>query len=217
MPTRRSRGRSGEFTIRIIAVQEKIVPPKSPLFSRQLGDFENEEALRAKLRKRLEEDALEQAKNEAHGKAIETLIKDNPFDVPPSRIEAFIDYMMEQAAREQRPGEPLPTREEISRRYREIAVRTIKRQRIIDYIAHKEKIAATQEEVDAEIQTACRAIQPAVRNDQADAPAERHDAAHQGGSPRTENARFPDSSFPVLRKSKFTMELCVHELVEMTH
>ena len=37
------------------------------------------------------------------------------------------------------------------RKYREVAERTIKRQRIIDYIAQKEKIQATQEEVDAEI------------------------------------------------------------------
>lgn len=144
-------GKGGEFTIRIIAVQEKIVPEVSS-FLKKLGDFENEEALRAKLRKQLEEDVLQQSKDEAHGKAIETLIKQNDFDVPPSRIEAFIDYMMEQAAREQPTGRPLPTREEISRKYREIAEKTIKQQRIIDYIAHKEKIQATQDEVDAEIQ-----------------------------------------------------------------
>ena len=143
-------GKSGEFTIKIVAVQEKKIPPV-PSFLKQLGDFENEEALRADLRKRLEHDALEQAKNDAYGKAIDALVKDNPFEVPPSRIEAFFDYLMEQASTERRPGEPLPTREEIANRYREVAVRTIKRQRIIDSIATKEKIAATQEEVDAEI------------------------------------------------------------------
>jgi trigger factor len=45
----------------------------------------------------------------------------------------------------------VPTREEISGRYRDTAVRAIKRQRIVDAIATNEKIAATQEEVDAEI------------------------------------------------------------------
>ena len=61
-------GKSGEFTIKIVAVQEKKIPPV-PSFLKQLGDFENEEALRADLRKRLEHDALEQAKNDAYGKA----------------------------------------------------------------------------------------------------------------------------------------------------
>jgi trigger factor len=143
-------GKSGEFTIKITAVQEKKFPPVSS-FLKQLGDFENEEALRAELLKRLEHDALEQAKSGAYTEAIDALIKDNPFEVPPSRIETFFDYLMEQAKAERRPGEPLPTREEVANRYREVAVRTIKRQRIIDYIATKEKIAATQEEVDAEI------------------------------------------------------------------
>lgn len=142
-------GKAGEFTIAIVAVQEKIVPPVASL--KQLGDIETEEALREKLRGQLEKDALENARNEARTEAIDALIKDNPFDVPPSRIEAFFDYLMEQAAHEQRPGEALPTREEIDKRYRDTAVRTIKRQRIIDFIADKEKIAATQEEVDAEI------------------------------------------------------------------
>jgi trigger factor len=59
--------------------------------------------------------------------------------------------MMEQATRKQPKGQPLPSREEFSRKYRDLAERTIKRERIIDYIASKEKIQATQEEVDAEI------------------------------------------------------------------
>lgn len=143
-------GKKAEFTIKIISVQEKVLPPVSS-FIKQLGDFENEEALRADLLKRLEHDAHEQAKNDAYAKAIEALIKGNPFEVPPSRIETFFDYLMEQAKTERRQGEPLPSREDIDKRYRDVAIHTIKRQRIIDAIATKEKIAATQDEVDAEI------------------------------------------------------------------
>ncbi len=143
-------GKAGEFTIIMKAVQEKVLPEVAS-FLKQLGDFENEAALRAELRKRLEHDALEQAKNEAYNRAIDSIIKGNHFEVPPSRIEAFIDYLMEQAKNERRPGEALPSREDVDNRYHDVAVRTIKRQRIIDFIATKEKIAATQEEVDAEI------------------------------------------------------------------
>ncbi len=143
-------GKQGEFTVRITGVQEKIVPVVSS-FLNKIGNFETEEALREDLRGRLETDALEQAKNEAYAKAIEILIRDNPFEVPPARIEMFIDYMMEEAQRQRRQGELLPTREEIEARYRDTAIRSIKRQRIINHIADKEKIAAAQEEVDAEI------------------------------------------------------------------
>jgi trigger factor len=143
-------GKKGEFTIKILAVQEKTLPSVVS-FLKQLGDFEGEEQLRAELRTRLERDALEQAKNAAYTEAIDLLIKDNPFEVPPSRQEAFFDYLMEQAKAERRPGEPLPAREEIAGRYRDVAIRTIKRHRIIDAIAAKEKVAVAQEEVDAEI------------------------------------------------------------------
>jgi trigger factor len=143
-------GKGGEFTIKITAVQEKSLPEVAT-FLKQLGDFENEDALRAQIRKNMEAEALEQAKNEAYTNAIDDIIKDNPFDVPPSRIEMFIDYLMEKAKNEKRQGETLPTREDVAVRYRDMAERTIKRHRIIDYIAAKEKIQATQEEVDAEI------------------------------------------------------------------
>jgi len=144
-------GKAGEFSIKIVSVQEKVLPEVDS-FLKKIGDFENEEALRAHMGKQLEAEAQHQATTDAHNKAIEALIKENDFDVPPSRIDIFIDYMMEQAAREQPKGQPLPPREEFMDRYRELAERTIKRQRIIEFIAAKEKIQATQEEVDAEIQ-----------------------------------------------------------------
>ena len=143
-------GKSGEFTIKITAVQEKVLPPIDS-FLKKLGDFENEEALRAHVRSRLDEDELQRAKNEAHSQAIEALIEGNPFEVPPVRIEHFIDYVLEEAQRERRQGEAIPSREDVAKKYHDVAIRTIKRQRIIDFIAAKEKIAATQEEVDVEI------------------------------------------------------------------
>jgi trigger factor len=143
-------GKGGEFTIKITAVQEKSLPEVA-VFLKQLGEFENEEALRVQIRKNLEAEALEQAKNEAYNEAIEDIIKDNPFEIPPARVEMFIDYLMERAKSKQRLGEALPSREEVVARYRDMAVRTIKRQRIIDFIAAKEKIQPAQEEVDAEI------------------------------------------------------------------
>jgi trigger factor len=143
-------GKGGEFTIKIIAVQEKSLPEVAS-FLKQLGEFENEEALRVQIRKNLDAEALEQAKNEAYNEAIDDIITANPFDVPPARIEMFIDYLMERANSEKRQGEALPSREEVVQRYHDMAVRTIKRQRIIDFIAAKEKIQPAQEEVDAEI------------------------------------------------------------------
>jgi trigger factor len=60
---------------------------------------------------------------------------------------------MEEISRYRRPSEPMPKREEIAEKYHDSAVRALKRFRIIDFVANKEKIKAAQEEVDREITT----------------------------------------------------------------
>jgi len=144
-------GKTGEFEVKIVAVQEKQLPEINEEFIKKLGNFADENALREDIRKNLENEEANKAKNEACDKAIDTLIKDNPFDVPEARIEQFIDYMYQEALRYNRNEAPL-SREDVAARYRDTAVRTIKRHRIIDYISQKENIKATQEEVDSHIQ-----------------------------------------------------------------
>jgi len=60
--------------------------------------------------------------------------------------------MTEEVKRYLRPGDALPTPEEIDQKYRVTAVRAIKRFKIIDYVSTKEKIKATQAEVDRQIE-----------------------------------------------------------------
>ncbi|MBN1757889.1 MAG: trigger factor [Chitinispirillaceae bacterium] len=145
-------GKTGEFTIKLTAVQEKVLPEINEEFLKKVGDFADETAFREKVRGDLEAEALKQAREEAHNKAIDSVIKENDFEVPPARIDQFISYMEKEAMRYRRPDEPAPQREELAEQYHDLAVRSIKRQRIIDAIAEKEKIRPTQKEVDAEIQ-----------------------------------------------------------------
>lgn len=144
-------GKTGDFQVKILSVQEKQLPEINEEFLKKLGNFADENALRDSIRKNLEDEEVNKAKNEACDKAIETLIKDNPFDVPEARIEQFIDYMYQESLRYNRNEAPL-SREDVASRYRDTAVKTIKRHRIIDFIAQKENIKASQEEVDSHIQ-----------------------------------------------------------------
>lgn len=145
-------GKVGQFQIKITAVQEKILPEVNEEFIKKMGNFADEAAFRANLKENLEKEELSRAKTEAQNEAIEKIINDNPFDVPPARVEQFIDYMYNETTRYNRPGTPLPPREEVAAHYQETAVKSIKRQRILDFIAAKENIKATQEEVDKEVQ-----------------------------------------------------------------
>lgn len=144
-------GKSADLTIKVKKVQEKILPEINEEFCKKVGNFSDEEALKETIKKDLEIREKDLARTEAHNKAIDALIESNDFEVPPSRIEYYLDRVMEDEAKHY-PAGKTPDREEISSRYRDIGIKTIKRYRIIDYIASKEKIKATQEEVDKRIQ-----------------------------------------------------------------
>lgn len=150
--TKELAGKEGFFSVVVKAVQEKLVPELSAEFLKKLGDFATPDALEAQVRKDLEQREKERAKNEAFAKAVDKLIDKNPFEVPEARVESYLDHMMEEMSRYQRQGELPPSREEIAAKYREVAVRAIKRYRIIDYVAVQEKIKATQAEVDRQIE-----------------------------------------------------------------
>jgi trigger factor len=150
--TKELAGKDAFFSVKILAVKEKIVPDLSEEFLKKLGDFANEDALREQVKKDLEHKELDRAKNEAYAKAIERLVDKNPFDIPESRIQSYIDHMLEELSKYARAGEAPPSRDEVAQKYRDTAIRSIKRYKIIDYVATREKIKPTQAEVDRQVQ-----------------------------------------------------------------
>jgi trigger factor len=144
-------GKSGEFTIKLLAVQEKVLPEINEEFLKKLGDIADEAALRDKIRQDIEAEEMKRAKEEAHEKAIDALIKENDFAVPPARIDQVIDYRIEEAKKYLQPGQPEPDRDQMKVQLHDSTVRFIKRQRIVDAVATGEKIKPTQAEVDDEI------------------------------------------------------------------
>jgi trigger factor len=145
-------GKAGEFSVAVISVQEKILPEVNEDFLKKFGNFETVDALKEELRKSMEAEEGQRAKKEAHNEVIDTLIKENSFEVPPAKVDSFISMMIEDYAQQQGRAAPVEPPEELAEKFRDGAVMALKRIRIIDYIAEKEKIKAAQEEVDMEIE-----------------------------------------------------------------
>lgn len=144
-------GKTGVFSVTVTSVQEKHLPEADDAFLKRLGNFDTVDALKAEMRKSMEEDELTRARKDAHQEAVDALISGNPFEVPPSKIDAFTNMMIEDYA-QGRNGQIAEPVEELKGRFKDAAVMALKRIRIVDYIAEKEKIKATQEEVDKEIE-----------------------------------------------------------------
>lgn len=143
-------GKNAVVTAKVKKIREKILPEINDDFLKKVGDFSNEEDMRTAIQKDLEVKVNENAKKGAQEKAIDKLIEKNKFEVPPARIDQYITNLIEEQTK-QHPANVSPPREEIEKLYTEIGIRAIKRYRIIEYIVKKEKIKATQEEVDNRI------------------------------------------------------------------
>ncbi len=144
-------GKSAVFTVLIKDVKEKEMPALDDKFAadatpRAKSLLELREVISADLREENEQRAVQ----EAHDKAIDAVINENQFDVPESRIANYMAHAFDSFKRQYPYAET--SIEEFTSKNREHVIKDIKRFRILEYIAEKESIKATGDEVDSEIQ-----------------------------------------------------------------
>jgi trigger factor len=143
-------GKSADIIIKVKNIQEKIIPEINEEFCKKVGDFPDKKALREAIKMDHEAREESNAVAAAHDKAIDAIIQANDFEVPPSKVDFYIDKVMEDQAKYYPEGKG-PSRKETEEKFRDIGIKALKRYRIIEYIANKEKVKATQEEVDTRI------------------------------------------------------------------
>jgi len=143
-------GKAGEFSVELLSVQEKHLPEVNEEFLKKIGGYPSAEALKDEFRKSMETHELRKAKESAYNEAIDTLIKENQIELAPSTVEACTKSVTEDYLKRTN-GSEADVSEEARERFRDVAVMSLKRMKIVDHVAEKEKIKATQEEVDKEI------------------------------------------------------------------
>lgn len=160
-------GKTFTYTASIKAVKQKSLPELDDDFAKQLGEFDTLDALKTRIREAMEAEKKHQAEHEAKDKIVDELVKRNDFPVPESLVERQIDLRLERglralAAQGVRP-EHLKQMDfgRLRTAQREGAVKEVKVSLILDRISETEKIEATDEEVNKEIEAlALQAKQP---------------------------------------------------------
>jgi len=143
-------GKSGEFTVEVKAIQNKTKADLTDEFVKEKLSFETLDLLKAAVRADIEKHKDEAGKNKAFDEAIDKILEKNEFAVPPARVSHYISHIMKDEARYYPHGNQ-PSFAEYLERYQAVAEKSLKRFRILDYIANTEKVKATQEEVDVKI------------------------------------------------------------------
>jgi len=145
----RYRGKTAQFKVEVTDIREIIAPKFDEEFCQQIG-IKDEAELKANIADSLANRKKDSAKNMAINEAIKKIIDANPFEVPNARVVDLIKWSMNRNAQSEKDAVE-PTEEQIKDLAPE-ATYEIKKQRILDFIANKEKFRASQADVDARLQ-----------------------------------------------------------------
>jgi trigger factor len=141
-PDEAQRGQTKTVRITVNDVKRKEAPPLDDAFAREVGDFESLDALRTVVRADLTEHTRREADAEVRQKLIDEIIGANPFDVPKSWVQQLVQSYAE--------GYQVPEeeRDKFATEFRNMAERQIRRDLVVETVAERESLAATEKDID---------------------------------------------------------------------
>ncbi|HET9261557.1 MAG TPA: trigger factor [Vicinamibacterales bacterium] len=150
-------GTTVEYDVNIKAIRKRIVPELDDEFAKDLGNFDSLDMLRTRVRGDLEHEAAHEAEREARADLLKQLASRVTFDVPSALLDREIDRRVEEFVRRliEQEIDPMRTNinwEEFRERQKEAASEAVRGALVLDEVARREKISATEEEVEAEVE-----------------------------------------------------------------
>jgi trigger factor len=144
-PDESQRGQIKTVRISVNEVKRKSAAPLDDAFAREVGDFESLDALKTAVRSDMERHAEHEIEAGMRQQLIDQIIAANAFDVPKSWVQQFVQNYAEAYQ------VPEDQREQFSGEFRSMAERQIRRDLVIETIAEKEGLTATEKDLDERI------------------------------------------------------------------
>ncbi|HEX2209720.1 MAG TPA: trigger factor, partial [Longimicrobium sp.] len=151
------RGQQQRLRIKLEEARRKELPALDDDFARELGDFESLDALRARVRGDLESDATKRAESAVRDALVQQIVEANPFEVPESMVDRYLDYMMgdvpdREGNRRTRSAEEEERFSQLRAIMRPQAEQSLKRMMVVEHIADREGLRPTADDVDARVE-----------------------------------------------------------------
>ncbi|WP_257311778.1 trigger factor [Geothrix fuzhouensis] len=149
-------GKTLAYEVQVKDIRRKEVPVLGDDFAKDMGAFENLEALKAAVKKDLEEASERDAIARLHATMLDTLLEAAPFEVPRSMVALQLDdYCQEFAQHVSRQGmDPKKVNWQAYRQYRQNdAERAVRSGYLLQAIGNTESIEVPEADIDAEIRT----------------------------------------------------------------
>jgi len=147
LPDESRRGASERVRITLVSRRALDLPPMDDSLARQVGEFETLADLTAKVREDLEKEAAQRADSALRTQLLELVIEANPFEVPASMVDRYLDTILGQP--KDVPAERLA---EARDQIRPEAERAVKRILALDRIAEARGLTATEDDIDKRVE-----------------------------------------------------------------
>ena len=140
------RGQTRTVRITLHEVKHQELPELTDDLARELGDFDSVEQLTAAVRQDLEANAAREADAAVRGELVEQIIAANSLEAPRPLVQRLLSAY---AQAYEVPDDQL---EKFSTEFGPIAERQVRRDLILDHVAERENLAASEEELDGRIE-----------------------------------------------------------------
>ncbi|HYH80691.1 MAG TPA: trigger factor, partial [Longimicrobium sp.] len=152
-------GTTQRLKIGVVELKARTFPELDDAFAQSLGDFTDMAGLRERVMADLQADARQRADQGYRDALLGQIVDANQVDVPPSMVENYLEYMtggMTGGGRGGKKAPRTPEQEERFSQFREMlrpqAEATLKRMLVVETLADREGLRATQDEVDARVE-----------------------------------------------------------------
>src|SRR4051812_22271543 len=145
------------YTVSVKAIKRRNLPELDDEFAKDMGEFENLDALRARVKADLEHEAQHTAEHDMRGELMKQLAARVPFEIPAALIEREIDRRLEDFAGRLMQQNVDPREAGIDwgafrESQREVAREAVGGALILDEVARKESIEVSEAEIEKEIE-----------------------------------------------------------------
>jgi len=144
-PDESRRGESRKLRITLHEVKRQELPPLDDDLAREVGDFDDLEALTEAIRKDLEAAAVREADSRVRDQLITELVSANGVEAPAGMVTRAV------AAYGQAYGIDRERMEQFYQEFRPIAESRVKRDLVLEAVAVAEQLKATEEDIDRRI------------------------------------------------------------------
>src|SRR6478752_4447135 len=144
-PDESRRGQARRVRVTLHDVKRQELPALDDAFAREVGDFENLDALRAAVRHDLEHEASREADTQVRQAAVQQVVEANNVQAP----ESLVHRLMHGYAEMYRvPPEQL---EQFEQQFHEVAAAQVRRDLVLDAVVEANGLRATEAELDQRV------------------------------------------------------------------